>query len=220
MTELLTLKSVGKTYRGEKVVDIDELRLGPGEVLALTGPNGAGKSTLLRIMGLLEEPDVGFGQFRVLGEEPDRRNRTGLRRRVALVFQAPCMFRRSVYENIALPLRWRRTAGPEIRERVASVADRLGIDYLSEPAQTLSRGQAQRVALARALATGPELLLLDEPLNALDVDIKAKLLQTLKNTLTDTGRSAVYVTHDLSEVESITDRHLKITGGRLKQPLP
>ncbi len=216
MSEPLTLESVRKTYRGERVVDIDELRLSPGEVLALTGPNGAGKSTLLRIMGLLEEPDAGFGRFHILGEKPGRPNRTALRRRVAVVFQTPYMFQRSAGENIALPLRWRRLTRPDIDARVFTIADDLGIDYLQEPAGTLSRGQVQRVALARALVSEPDLLLLDEPLSALDVEIKTKLLQTLKGKLTKAGRSAVYVTHDLAEIESIADRHLKMIGGRLE----
>lgn len=216
MSELLALGSVQKTYRGERVVDVDELRLGPGEVLALTGPNGAGKSTLLRIMGLLEEPDAGFGLFRVLGEEPGRLNRAALRRHVAVVFQTPYMFQRSAGENIALPLRWRRVTRPDIDARVSKVADELSIDYLQEPAGTLSRGQVQRVALARALATEPDLLLLDEPLSALDAEIKTRLLQTLKRALTKAGKSAVYVTHDIAEVESIADRHLNMVGGSLE----
>lgn len=215
MSELLALESVQKTYRGERVVDIDKVHLGPGEVVALTGPNGAGKSTLLRIMGLIEEPDAGFGLFRVLGTEPTRSNHTALRRRVALVFQTPYMFRRSVSENIALPLRWRRVPRPDIEARTAAIADVLGIDYLKEPAETLSRGQAQRAALARALITEPDLLLLDEPLSALDIGIKTKLLQTLKGALTKAGKSAIYVTHDIAEIESIADRHLEIINGRL-----
>lgn len=215
MNKLLELESVKKSYRTERVVDIDEMRLGPGEVLALTGPNGAGKSTLLRIMGLLEKPDAGFTRFRVLGVSPSRRTQTELRRRITVVFQAPYMFRRSVRDNIVLPLRWRRLTGSDIQERIASIAERLDIDYLDEPAQALSRGQMQRVALARALISRPEILLLDEPLSALDSGIKAKLLQTLKETLTKEGRSAVYVTHDTTEVETIADRHLVMSGGRL-----
>lgn len=215
MSDLLKLESVRKTYRGETVLDVDNLRLAPGEVVALTGPNGAGKSTLLRILGLLEKPDPEFGQFQVLGKKPARSNRVALRRRIAIVFQAPYMFQRSAGENIALPLRWRRLAHPEIQTRVSMVAKDLDIDFLQEPAGTLSRGQVQRVALARALVVKPDILLLDEPLSALDVEIKAKLLETLKRSLTESGKSAVYVTHDITEVEAIADYRLKIVGGNL-----
>ncbi len=216
MVELIKLESTRKTYNGETVLDVDELSLNPGEVLAISGPNGAGKSTLLRMIGLLEPPDPGGGQFLVLGHRPDRRNRTELRRRMAIVFQAPYMFNRTVYENIAMGLKWRRR-NSEIDERVRAASQLLEIDFFERRARDLSRGQAQRVALARAIALRPMVLLLDEPLNALDAGIRAKLLANLKKEATESGRAAIYVTHDDAEAELVADRSLTLIGGKVRR---
>ena len=217
MVEVVTLKAVKKTYNGELVLDIDEMNLRAGEVLTISGPNGAGKSTLLRVIGLLEPPDPGGGQLAILGQKPTWSNHTHLRRRMAVVFQSPYMFNRSVYENIAMGLKWRKLGTHESARRVGEVSKLLEIDFLDRQARELSRGQAQRVALARALVVRPEILLLDEPLSALDANIRAKLLTKLKMTATEAGRSAIYVTHDKKEAELIADLRLTLVGGKINR---
>ncbi|HEB12115.1 MAG TPA: ATP-binding cassette domain-containing protein [Actinobacteria bacterium] len=217
MVEVVALKSIRKSYHGEPILEIEEMSLGAGEILTISGPNGAGKSTLLRIIGLLEPPDPGGGQLSILGQKPTRSNHTFLRRRMAVVFQAPYMFNRSVYENIAMGLRWRQLGTHEASQRVGEVVKLLEIDFLDRQARELSRGQAQRVALARALVVRPEILLLDEPLSALDANIRAKLLTKLKITATEAGRSAIYVTHDEKEAELIADQRLTLVGRKINR---
>ncbi len=214
MTDPVSLRSIKKSYQGEPVLAVDDLSLGRGEVLAVFGPNGAGKSTLLRIIGLLEPADVG-GELTLFGSEPIRRHHKQLRRRIVVVFQSSYMFRRSVRENIAVGLRWRKLGPTEINKRIAQTAALLEIDFLDRSARTLSRGQAQRVALARALVLQPDVLLLDEPLSALDVTIRAKLLTDLKRILTAHGRSAIYVTHDVVEAALISDRSVTLEHGKI-----
>ncbi len=215
MTKAVILKSIKKTYHREPILEIEEMALETGEVLAISGPNGAGKSTLLRIIGLLEPPDTGYDQFLIFGQEPAWRNHTPLRRRIAVVFQAPYMFNRTVYENIALGLRWRRLEAAGINERVREFSDLLEIDFLDQAARELSRGQAQRVALARSMALRPNMLLLDEPLSALDANIRTKLLANLKETLAETGQTAIYITHDQTEAELIADHRQILISGKI-----
>ncbi len=217
MIEVINLKSIKKTYNGAPILEIGEMTLQAGQVLTISGPNGAGKSTLLRIIGLLEPPDHGSGKFLVLGEKPKWNNHTNLRRRMAVVFQSPYMFNRSVYENISMGLRWRKLRTSEVAERVHEVSKLLEIDFLERSARQISRGQAQRTALARALVVRPEMLLLDEPLSALDAKLRAKLLTKLKSTITEAGRSAIYVTHDEAEVKLIADKKLTLVDGKIKR---
>ncbi|HEB13088.1 MAG TPA: ATP-binding cassette domain-containing protein [Actinobacteria bacterium] len=219
MIEVISLKSIKKTYNGELILEIAEMTLRAGEVLTISGANGAGKSTLLRVIGLLEPPDPGSDKFLVLGQQPKWSNHTHLRRRMAIVFQAPFMFNRSVYENIAVGLRWRKLRTFEVAERVDEVSKLLEIDFLERPARELSRGQAQRTALARALVVRPEILLLDEPLSALDANIRAKLLTKLRSTATEAGRSSIYVTHDEVEAELIADKRLTLIGGKINHSI-
>ena len=114
-------------------------------------------------------------------------------------------------------LRWRQLGTHEASQRVGEVVKLLEIDFLDRQARELSRGQAQRVALARALVVRPEILLLDEPLSALDANIRAKLLTKLKITATEAGRSAIYVTHDEKEAELIADQRLTLVGRKINR---
>jgi tungstate transport system ATP-binding protein len=205
------LRSLRKSYRGTSVLDIGELTLGSGEVLALTGPNGAGKSTLLRIIGLLEAPDRA-DLFQLLGVNAAA-NGPALRRRIGIVFQEPFVFRGTALDNLTLGLRWRGLPRPEIDRRIRRPAELLGLENLDKPARALSRGQAQRLVLARSLALEPELLLLDEPLNALDAEVRTRLLKDLKPLLTTGGRSTIYVTHDQDEAKALTDWRLRLAIG-------
>lgn len=215
MTRAAWLQAVKKSYDGRVVVDVDELAVGAGEVIAVSGPNGAGKSTLIRLMSLVEETDPG-GTIEILGERPVGRRRVEARRRLAVVFQEPFVYRGTVYDNIALGLRWRGLPAAETRRRVESMADLLQLEGLDRVAGKLSRGQVQRLALARALALEPELLLLDEPLSALDAEIRETLLTDTVAWLRRDTHSVVYVTHSGEEAGRLADRHLEMKAGVLR----
>jgi len=215
MTATVEWESVKKSYDGHRVLDIDQVTLEAGEILVVVGPNGAGKSTLLRLLALVEATDDGCGEYRLFGESVNKGNRLALRRRLAAVWQEPYMFRRSVYDNIAMGPHWRKLSDGIIGQRVKAVADLLEIENLAQAADKLSRGWAQRVALARALALEPELLLLDEPLSALDARMRARLLDRLKPLLSGERRSTVYVTHSEAEAVGLGTRRLALTNGRV-----
>lgn len=214
MNEIVRLRAIRKSYGKNLILDIDEFDLRKGEIVAISGLNGAGKSTFLKIIGLLEKADKGSGLLEIFGRRPLLKDRLRLRRMLVLVSQTPFMFQKSVYDNIALGLKWRGQGRKEIEKRVLEAAELFEIDYLEQSAKTLSRGQAQRVALARALVLRSEVFLLDEPLNALDIEIKDRLLSKLKEVLTRDGRSAIYVSHSREDVNLISDRQFILKEGR------
>ena len=214
MAEVVRVRAIKKKYNGKLILDIDEFDLFSGEIVTISGLNGAGKSTLLKVIGLLEKPDKGSGFLEIFGQRPALKNRLKLRRKLVVVSQTPFMFRKNVFNNIALGLKWRKLDKKEIEKRVLETADFFEIDYLEQSANTLSRGQMQRVAFARALALKSDVFLLDEPLNALDTGIKDRLLSKLKEVLTKEGRSAIYVSHSREDVNLISDRQLVLREGR------
>ncbi|WAC75479.1 ABC transporter ATP-binding protein [Roseateles sp. SL47] len=188
----------------------------PGEVLALLGPSGCGKTTLLRVIAGLVHPDRGG---RIVFNDDDVTLRPIEQRAVGMVFQHYALFPQMTVEaNIGYGLRVRGISPDRIRQRVGEVIDlvRLGGLELRRPAQ-LSGGQRQRVALARALAVRPRVLLLDEPLTALDAKLKETLRDELAQLLRDLHITAVHVTHDQSEALAIADRLAVMQAGRIMQ---
>ena len=191
------------------------LDLAPGELVALLGPSGCGKTTALRSLAGLERLDSG----RVLVGERDITNTPASRRDMGMVFQAYSLFPHlTARENVAFGLRLRRMASAERRK----VADRLlelvhlatqGNRYPHE----LSGGQQQRVALARALAIEPQVLLLDEPLSALDAKVRATLRDEIRRVQTEVGITTLFVTHDQDEALAIADRVAVIFAGQVAQ---
>jgi molybdate transport system ATP-binding protein len=197
-------------------VDV-ELALPLAGVTVLFGPSGAGKTTLLRCLAGLDRPDA--GRIEVGGEVWDdgRRFVPARRRRVGLLFQDHALFPHlSVAANVGYGLR-----GLPRRDRPARVAAALaaaGAAHLAgRPVRQLSGGEAQRVALARALAPRPRLLLLDEPLSALDTPTRARLRTELRQRLTDSGVPSIVVTHDRGEALALGDRMVVLVGGRVRQ---
>jgi putative spermidine/putrescine transport system ATP-binding protein len=194
------------------------LDLAPGELVALLGPSGCGKTTALRSLAGLERLDSG----RVLVDGRDITNVPASRRDMGMVFQAYSLFPHlTARENVAFGLRLRRMASTERRK----VADRLlelvhlatqGNRYPHE----LSGGQQQRVALARALAIEPQVLLLDEPLSALDAKVRSQLRDEIRRIQTEVGITTLFVTHDQDEALAIADRVAVIFAGRLEQIAP
>jgi len=187
----------------------------PGETLALLGPSGSGKSTALKIAAGLLAPDHG----RVLIAGKDVTRLPPERRGVGLVFQSYALFPHlSVYENVAFGLVERRWPREKIRARVEELLGKTGLTpHAKKRPEELSGGERQRVALARALAPRPKVLLLDEPLSALDQRLKEELMFELKQTLAAEAAAALYVTHDQAEAFALSNRVLILRSGEKVQ---
>lgn len=197
-------------------LDVDRLDLFEGEVLGLLGGNGAGKSTLLRALALLEPGTA--GSIEIFGQTAGPGNALALRRRCAVVFQAPLLFDRSIRKNVALGLEFRRLPHEEIRRRVDHWLDRLSIRHLADrPAREVSGGEAQRASLARALVLEPELLLLDEPFANLDAPSRGALLDDLQGLFAERRSTVLFVTHDREELLRLADRAAVLVDGALVQ---
>lgn len=200
----------------QPALQLERLIIEEGEVMAVVGPNGAGKSTLMLALAALLPLERGEIKFK--GQHIGIESVTTYRRRIALVLQDPLLFDMSVFENVALGLKFRGTAKEDIRRRVNNWMNRLGVAELSERrANQLSGGEAQRVNLARALVLEPKLLLLDEPFSALDPPTRSQLLNDLMGLLAETRTTTIFVTHDLSEATQLADRMAVIIGHRLRQ---
>jgi putative spermidine/putrescine transport system ATP-binding protein len=206
-----------KTFaNGNQALQSTSLIVEPGEVLALLGPSGCGKTTLLRVIAGLVDPDRG-GRITFNGEDVTARPIE--QRAVGMVFQHYALFPQMTVEaNIGYGLRVRGVAPEQMRRRVGEVIDlvRLGGLEQRRPAQ-LSGGQRQRVALARAVAVQPRVLLLDEPLTALDAKLKEALRDELAQLLRELHITAVHVTHDQHEALAIADRLAVMQAGRIVQ---
>ncbi|HZP35513.1 MAG TPA: ABC transporter ATP-binding protein [Methylomirabilota bacterium] len=213
---VVALHGIRVVHSGTTVLDVPELAVEAGQVLAVIGPNGAGKSTLLRVMGLLQAPTAGSVRFQ--GERVSAADGLTVRRRMASVFQAPLLADTTVRANVALGLRFRGLGGERGAARVGEWLDQLGIAHLADrQARSLSGGEAQRTALARALVLDPELLLLDEPFSALDQPTREGVIEDLGRILRRRRTTAVLVTHDRGEAQALGDRVGVMLGGRLLQ---
>jgi spermidine/putrescine ABC transporter ATP-binding subunit len=189
-----------------------------GEYACILGPSGCGKTTLLRMIAGFEEPDGGeilLDGVSLTGVPPERRD-------VNVVFQSYALFPHlTVEENVAFGPRMKRLPETEVRSRVAEALDLVRMDALGAryPRQ-LSGGQQQRIALARALVNRPRLLLLDEPLSALDRGLRLEMQEELRTVQRETGVAFVHVTHDQGEALSLADRLVVMRGGRFEQVGP
>ena len=206
-----------KTYLdGTRGLQRTSLRVEAGEVVALLGPSGCGKTTLLRLIAGLEEPDPGS---RILFGDQEVTRRPVERRGVGMVFQHYSLFpQMNVESNIGYGLRIRGVASAEIRQRVGELVDMVRLTGLEKKRPPeLSGGQRQRVALARAVAVRPRVLLLDEPLTALDAKLKESLRDELAELLRRLRITAIHVTHDQAEAMAIADRLAVMQAGRVVQ---
>ena len=209
----LSVRGVSVAFDGSTAVDDVTLDVEPGEVLGILGPSGSGKSTLLRSVAGLERLDAG----RVRWHGDDITALPVHRRGFALMFQDGQLFpHRTVEENIAYPLRIAGERGGS--GRVDELLELVGLAGFGRRRVTeLSGGEQQRVALARSLAARPRMLLLDEPLSALDRELRERLAGDLRRILVDTGTTAVFVTHDQDEAFAVSDRVAVMIAGRLVQ---
>jgi spermidine/putrescine transport system ATP-binding protein len=214
-TPSVELRSVTKRFGDLAAVDQLSLELAGGEFFTLLGPSGCGKTTTLRMIAGFEQPSGGAIRIEgtdVAGLPPHRRPTN-------TVFQSYALFPHlSVEDNVAFGLKRKRVAKGEIRQRVAAELERVGLSAEAKrrPAQ-LSGGQQQRVALARALVNLPKVLLLDEPLGALDLKLRKGLQIELKRIQREVGITFVYVTHDQEEALTMSDRIAVMDRGRVEQ---
>jgi spermidine/putrescine transport system ATP-binding protein len=201
--------------RGFLAVDHIDLEVRDGEFFSLLGPSGCGKTTTLRMIGGFEQPTE--GTIELAGEEvtwlpPYRRN-------VNTVFQNYALFPHlSIFENVAFGLRRRKLSSPEVTKRVTAMLELVELPgYERRKPSQISGGQAQRVALARALVNKPAVLLLDEPLGALDLKLRKQMQVELKRIQQEVGITFIYVTHDQEEAMTMSDRIAVMNHGRYEQ---
>jgi len=212
----LELDGVSKRFGEEQALESVSLAVEEGEFFTLVGPSGCGKTTTLRIIAGLTEQSSGtvrLGGESMAGVPPEERN-------VGIVFQNYALFpHMTVAENIAYGLRFHDPpGGGTVEERVTELLELVDLpDFGDRDPETLSGGQQQRVALARALAPGPDLLLLDEPMSALDARLRDRLRRTVKEIQTALGITTVYVTHDQAEALAVSDRIAVLNDGRVEQ---
>lgn len=211
MDALYRLEHVRKEYAGRIIVDIEQMEVRRGEILALVGPSGAGKSTLLRLLNFLESATAGSLAYQgrnVNGSAP-----LAVRRQVTTVFQRPVLLKSSVRDNVAYGLRLR---GQSANGKVRELLSRVGLAALAQArAHKLSGGEMQRVALARALVIEPTVLLLDEPTANLDPYNVGLIEEIVRQHNREHGTTVVLVTHNIFQARRLAHRTGLMLGGRL-----
>ncbi len=213
--EIIALKDITVSFDGEQVLSGLNLNISDGEFVTLLGPSGCGKTTTLRIIGGFVNPDSGNVFF-------DGKNMTDLppyKRPVNTIFQRYALFPHlNVEDNVAFGMRVQRKSKAEIRETVDRMLRLVNLVGFNERrVETLSGGQQQRVAIARALANNPRVLLLDEPLAALDLKLRKDMQAELKNIQKSLGITFIYVTHDQEEALSMSDTVVVMDAGHIQQ---
>ena len=212
---IINLTDVSKSYDGELILDHINLQIHDKEFVTLLGPSGCGKTTTLRIIGGFETADTGdvFFDGKSVKDVPPHK------RHVNTVFQKYALFPHlNVFENIAFGLRLKKTDEKIIREKVKEMLALVNLKgFERRRVSTLSGGQQQRVAIARALVNEPEVLLLDEPLGALDLKLRKDMQNELKKMQKATGITFIYVTHDQEEALSMSDIVVVMANGQIQQ---
>ncbi len=214
-TKLIELKNICKAFDGEQILSNINLYIHNSEFITLLGPSGCGKTTTLRIIGGFETPDCG----ELLFDGKDINDLPPYKRNINTVFQKYALFPHlNVYDNIAFGLRISKVKEDEIRRRVSEMLELVNLRGFERRNVTmLSGGQQQRVAIARALINHPKVLLLDEPLGALDLKLRKDMQNELKNIQHKTGITFVYVTHDQEEALSMSDTVVVMADGKIQQ---
>ena len=209
------LEDLRRSYAGVTALDGLSLTMAPGELVALLGPSGCGKTTAMRLVAGLEEANSGrvmFGGKDVTGLPANKRD-------VGMVFQAYSLFpHMTAQQNVAFGLSLHKVGPAERKQRSGEMLELVGLSkYADRYAHQLSGGQQQRVALARALAIQPTVLLLDEPLSALDAKVRSRLRDEIRRVQLEVGTTTLFVTHDQEEALAIADRVGVMNAGRLEQ---
>lgn len=212
---IVSLKDIFIKFDGEVILNHINLDINEKEFVTILGPSGCGKTTTLRIIGGFVEPDSGdviFGGKRINGTPPNKRN-------VNTVFQKYSLFPHlNVFDNVAFGLKLKKMPKDEIKKRVTDMLATVDLKgYEKRSITKLSGGQQQRVAIARALANKPHILLLDEPLGALDLKLRKDMQRELKNIQQELGITFIYVTHDQEEALSMSDTVVVMDKGKIQQ---
>lgn len=211
----LSVRGLHKAYGDTQVFSEIDCEVARGELITLLGPSGCGKSTLLRCIAGLTEVDGG----RVMLDGEDLLPLSPQKRQIGMVFQSYALFpNMTVEQNVAFGLRMQKIPGSESARRVSDVLALVELnDFARRYPSQLSGGQCQRVALARSLVTRPRLLLLDEPLSALDARIRKHLREQIRAIQQELGLTTIFVTHDQEEALTLSDRILLMNAGRIVQ---
>ena len=215
MKKIVELKHISKAFEGESVLTDFSLDIFDKQFITLLGPSGCGKTTTLRLIGGFETPDEGdiFFEGAKINDVPP------YKRHINTVFQKYALFPHlNVYENIAFSLRLQKVPNPEVAARVKEMLELVALKGFERKNVTkLSGGQQQRVAIARALISHPKVLLLDEPLGALDLKLRKDMQNELKKIQKQTGITFIYVTHDQEEALSMSDVVVVMADGKIQQ---
>ena len=212
---ILELKNINKTYGEQKVLDNLSLNIKKNEFLTLLGPSGCGKTTTLKIIAGFENADTG----EVIFNNNDISNLPPYKRSVNTVFQKYALFpHMNIYDNIAFGLKLKKLSKDEIKEQVSKMLKLVALEgFEKRSVDSLSGGQQQRVAIARALVNKPEVLLLDEPLGALDLKLRKEMQIELKKIQQEIGITFVFVTHDQEEALTMSDTIIVMNKGIIQQ---
>ncbi len=219
---VVEFRNVSKSFAGQKAVRGISFHIDQGEFFSILGPSGCGKTTTLRLLAGFEVPDADGGEVRIHNEVVNHRR--PYERKLAMVFQNYALFPHlSVERNVAFGLEQRKVPKAQIADRVRGALDMVRLDpkqYGPRPPAALSGGQRQRVALARALVLEPSILLLDEPLGALDLKLRKEMQLELMSLNRRLGITFVYVTHDQEEALTMSDRIAVMDNARVAQLAP
>jgi putative spermidine/putrescine transport system ATP-binding protein len=209
------LIDVVKDFSGQRALTGVNLTMKPGEFIALLGPSGCGKTTVLRSLSGLEAVTSG----RILIDDEDVQNTPVNKRDIGMVFQSYSLFpHMTVMQNVEFGLQMRKVDAESRKKRSVEALEMVGLGHLGERyAHQLSGGQQQRVALARALVTRPRVLLLDEPLSALDAKVRVQLRDEIRRIQTELGITTLFVTHDQEEALAVADRVAVMNAGNIEQ---
>lgn len=212
---IVELRGIRKSFDDELILNDIDLFIRDGEFVTLLGPSGCGKTTTLRILAGFIEPDRG----QVIFDGKDITSLPPYKRQINTIFQRYALFPHlNVFENIAFGLRVSKTPRAEIAERVTRMLEIVNLgSFANRKIQSLSGGQQQRVAIARALVNNPKVLLLDEPLGALDLKLRKDMQNELKNIQKQLGITFIFVTHDQEEALSMSDVVVVMDNGRIQQ---
>ncbi|NBI06803.1 spermidine/putrescine ABC transporter ATP-binding protein [Senegalia massiliensis] len=212
---IIKLENIIKSYGDTKVLKNIDLKIKENEFLTLLGPSGCGKTTTLRIIGGFEQPNEGNIYFndKKINDVPP------YKRQINTVFQKYALFpHMNIFENIAFGLKIKKISQDEIKKKVSKMLSLVGLEgYENRKISSLSGGQQQRIAIARALVNEPKVLLLDEPLGALDLKLRQEMQLELKNMQKEVGITFIYVTHDQEEALTMSDTIIVMDKGEIQQ---
>lgn len=212
---IIKLENISKSFGEENILENFSMEIGRHEFVTILGPSGCGKTTTLRLIGGFELPDSG----RILFDGEDITNLPPYKRRLNTVFQKYALFpHMNVFDNVAFGLTIKKTDKKVIREKVNDMLKLVNLrGFEKRSISSLSGGQQQRIAIARALVNEPEVLLLDEPLGALDLKLRQEMQLELKKIQTKLGITFVYVTHDQEEALTMSDEIIVMHNGKIQQ---